>query len=232
MPAKLAAFGATIWNWIVDFFTQRYENLKTNIGLMIEFVKGLPAKLAASASAIWTWITDKLSTAYQNVKDKFTEIINFVGTLKDKIAGKAKGMWNGIKESFVSALNFVIGKWNSLSFTFPSFTAFGKTVGGFTLSTPNIDPIALAKGGVVPATPGGMLARIGEAGRPERVEPLDPSGMSKRDKALINEMIKSRGGKGAGEGIVFNIYPSQGMNEIELANMISRKVAWNMRIGA
>ena len=232
LPAKLAAFGATIWNWIVDFFTQRYENLKTNIGLMIEFVKGLPAKLAASASAIWTWITDKLSTAYQNVKDKFTEIINFVGTLKDKIAGKAKGMWNGIKESFVSALNFVIGKWNSLSFTFPSFTAFGKTVGGFTLSTPNIDPIALAKGGVVPATPGGMLARIGEAGRPERVEPLDPSGMSKRDKALINEMIKSRGGKGAGEGIVFNIYPSQGMNEIELANMISRKVAWNMRIGA
>jgi hypothetical protein len=75
-----------------------------------------------------------------------------------------------------------------------------------------------------------MLARIGEAGRPERVEPLDPSGMSKRDKALIDQMIKSRGG--GGEGIVFNIYPSQGMNEIELANMISRKVAWNLRIGA
>ena len=77
-----------------------------------------------------------------------------------------------------------------------------------------------------------MLSIIGEAGRPERVEPLDPSGMSRRDRALIDQMIKSRGGGSPSEGIVFNIYPSQGMNEIELANVISRKVAWNLRIGA
>jgi hypothetical protein len=37
---------------------------------------------------------------------------------------------------------------------------------------------------------------------------------------------------GGGSGVVFNIYPSQGMNEVELANMVSRKVAWNLRIGA
>ena len=145
-------------------------------------------------------------------------------------------MWDGIKTSFKSALNFIIGKWNDLSFSLklPS-SIFGISLGalagkGFTLDTPNIPE--LARGGVVSPTPGGMLAIIGEAGRRERVEPLDPSGMSKRDKALINQMIKSRGVNGAGEGIVFNIYPSQGMNEIELANMISRKVAWNMRIGA
>ncbi len=101
---------------------------------------------------------------------------------------------------------------------------------GFTISTPNV-PL-LAKGGIVPPTPGGMLSIIGEAGRPERVEPLDPSGMSRRDRAMIDQMIRSRGGREVGEGIVFNIYPSQGMNEIELANMISRKVAWNLRIGA
>jgi hypothetical protein len=236
LGSKLAEIGKNIWNWIVDFFTQRYENLKTNIGLMVDFVKGLPAKLAAGASAIWTWITDKLSTAYTNIKNKFTEIIDFVGTLKDKIAAKASNMWNGIKDSFKSAINFVIRKWNDLSFSvkvpnsifgipLPSAVA-GK---GFTLDTPNIPE--LARGGIVPATPGGMIARIGEAGRPERVEPLDPSGMSRRDRALIDRMIKARGGRG-GESIVFNIYPSQGMNEIELANMVSRKVAWNLRIGA
>ena len=234
LPAKLAAFGATIWNWLVDFFTQRYENLKTNIGLMIEFVKELPAKLAAGASAIWTWITDKLSTAYTNIQNKFTEIVNYVGTLKDKVAEKAKGLWNGIKDSFRDALNFIIGKWNKfkLEVKIPSnfiTDKLGLAGKGFTIDTPDIPE--LAKGGIVPATPGGMLARIGEAGRPERVEPLDPSGMSRRDKALIDQMIKSRGG-GSGESIVFNIYPSQGMSEIELANMISRKVAWNLRIGA
>jgi len=37
---------------------------------------------------------------------------------------------------------------------------------------------------------------------------------------------------GGGTGMVFNIYPSQGMNEVELANIVSRKVAWNLRIGA
>jgi hypothetical protein len=177
----------------------------------------------------------KSGTAYTNIQSKFTEIVNFVGGLKDRIAEKASNMWNGIKDSFKSALNFIIGKWNGLSFSLklPN-SIFGIGLGplagkGFTLDTPNIPE--LAKGGIVPATPGGMIAKIGEAGRPERVEPLDPSGMSRRDKALIDQMIKSRGG-GGGEGIVFNIYPSQGMNEIELANMISRKVAWNLRIGA
>jgi hypothetical protein len=97
------------------------------------------------------------------------------------------------------------------------------------IDVPNIP--YLAKGGIVSPTPGGMLSIIGEAGRSERVEPLDPSGMSKRDRALIDQIVKARGGA-AREGIVFNIYPSQGMNEIELANVISRKVAWNLRIGA
>lgn len=235
LGAKLAEIGATIWNWIVDYIKMTYENLKFVFTTIVDFVKGIPAKFAAAASAIWTWITDKLSAAYTSIQTKFTEIVNYVGTLKDKVADKAKGIWDGIKDSFKSALNFIIGKWNnfSLELKFPN-SVFGIPLGalagkGFTLNTPNIPE--LARGGIVAATPGGVLARIGEAGRPERVEPLDPSGMSKRDKALIDQMIKSRGG-GSGEGIVFNIYPSQGMNEIELANMISRKVAWNMRIGA
>lgn len=235
LGAKLAEIGANIWNWIVDYIKMTYENLKFVFTTIVDFVKGIPAKFAAGASAIWSWITDKLSSAYESIKTKFNEIIDFVGTLKDKIAAKASNMWNGIKDSFKSAINFVISKWNDLSFglKLPN-SIFGISLGplagkGFTLDTPNIPE--LARGGIVAATPGGVLARIGEAGRPERVEPLDPSGMSKRDKALIDQMIKSRGG-GSGEGIVFNIYPSQGMNEIELANMISRKVAWNMRIGA
>lgn len=227
--------GETISNFFAKF-PEMFETLKTNFGLAVEFVRGIPAKFAAAAAAIWTWITDKLSSAYESIKTKFNEIIGFVGGLKDKITEKAKGLWDGIKDSFKSALNFIIGKWNnfSLELKFPN-SVFGIPLGplagkGFTLNTPNIPE--LAKGGIVPSTPGGMLAIIGEAGRRERVEPLDPSGMSRRDRAMIDQMIRSRGGREVGEGIVFNIYPSQGMNEIELANMISRKVAWNLRIGA
>lgn len=58
--------------------------------------------------------------------------------------------------------------------------------------------IALAEGGVVPATPGGMLALIGEAGRNERVEPLDSQGMSVRDRAIIAEVARNLVGSGGG----------------------------------
>lgn len=57
-----------------------------------------------------------------------------------------------------------------------------------------MNTIKLAKGGTVMPSPGGTLATIGEAGRPERVEPLDPSGLSARDRAIIRELSGGSGG--------------------------------------
>jgi murein DD-endopeptidase MepM/ murein hydrolase activator NlpD len=57
--------------------------------------------------------------------------------------------------------------------------------------------VMLAKGGVARATNGGVPAIIAEAGRDERVEPLDRDGMSKRDKAIIRAVSAAAGGKGS-----------------------------------
>jgi hypothetical protein len=57
--------------------------------------------------------------------------------------------------------------------------------------------VALAKGGVARATSGGVPAIIAEAGRDERVEPLDNEGMSKRDKAIMRAVAAAAGGKGS-----------------------------------
>ncbi len=57
--------------------------------------------------------------------------------------------------------------------------------------------VMLAKGGVARATSGGVPAIIAEAGRDERVEPLDRDGMSKRDKAIIRAVSAAAGGKGS-----------------------------------
>jgi hypothetical protein len=84
---------------------------------------------------------------------------------------------------------------------------------------------SLAEGGVIMPSPGGTIARIAEAGRPERVEPLDPDGLSVRDRAIIKEL--SSGGKGP----TINVYPSAGMDERELAEMVSRKIAFQIRRG-
>ena len=215
--------------------TENWEKIKT-------WFTGLPTKIKDALVGLSTTVSEFITkynpitllkkaveTAWPVVKtfieEKLTSIVSFIKGLPAKIASAASGMFNGLKDAFKGAINFIIDKWNSLSFTLPSVTVFGKKIGGFTLSTPDIP--RLAAGGVIPASPNGTLATIGEAGRPERVEPLDPDGLSKRDKAIISMLS----GNGAG-GATINVYPSAGMNERELANLVSKQLAYQLRKGA
>ena len=170
-------------------------------------------------------IKSGLGAAVDFVSTKFTSLVSFITTLPSRIGSAARGMWDGIKEAFKSVINFIIDAWNRLQFKLPSFSFAGKTIGGFTLGLPPIK--RLAKGGTVMPSAGGTLATIGEAGRPERVEPLDPDGLSNRDKAMI-EMLSG----GAGSGINITINPSAGMDERELASIVSRQIAFQLRKGA
>jgi hypothetical protein len=44
-------------------------------------------------------------------------------------------------------------------------------------------------------------------------------------------MIQLLAGPGAGKSTTINVYPSQGMNESELASIISRQIAFQLRRG-
>ena len=147
------------------------------------------------------------------------------------MANAVAGLWDGLKDGFVGVLNKMIRAWNDfkIEIRIPNNVGtrfFGIAGKGFTIETPNIPTISLAKGGIVYPSAGGTLAQIAEAGRPERVEPLDPDGLSKRDKAMI--AMLSNGGAGA----TINVYPSAGMNERDLAIKVSRELASLMRKGA
>jgi hypothetical protein len=48
---------------------------------------------------------------------------------------------------------------------------------------------------------------IAEAGRPERVEPLDPQGLSQRDRAIIAQLSAASGG---GNGKSVHVYLGTG----------------------
>jgi hypothetical protein len=85
--------------------------------------------------------------------------------------------------------------------------------------------LKLARGGTVFPSRGGTLATIAEAGRPERVEPLDPDGLSKRDKAMIKMLAPGAG------GINITVNPSPGMDEKELAAMVSRRIGFEIKRG-
>lgn len=84
--------------------------------------------------------------------------------------------------------------------------------------------VKMARGGIVPATPGGMLALIGEAGRSERVTPLDNQGRSATEVEMLN-VLKQMAAQRSGGGDTFNVFPAPGMNERELAGRVSRQVA-------
>jgi hypothetical protein len=150
---------------------------------------------------------------FGNALEKFRDF--FINIFKG-LAAPVVGLFNGI----VDAWNNTAGKF---SIRIPDWVPF---IGGNEYKLPQLPRIALAKGGIVPATPGGVLATIGEAGRPERVEPLDPDGLSRRDKALIDRLT------GGGAGATINVYPSQGMDERELADLVSRRLAYQMRKGS
>jgi phage-related protein len=83
----------------------------------------------------------------------------------------------------------------------------------------------MALGGTVYPSEGGTIVRVAEAGRPERIEPLDANGLSNRDMALIQQLS-------GGGGATINVYPSAGMDERELAELVSRRIAFEVRKGA
>ena len=73
-----------------------------------------------------------------------------------------------VQNAFRSAINWIIDKWNGLSFTIPSIDipGLGK-IGGNIVLDPE-DP-RLAEGGtIIPYRPGGTLVQVAEAGRDGR----------------------------------------------------------------
>lgn len=142
------------------------------------------------------------------------------------IAGAVSSAFSAVMSVVKSAINTLIRLWNSslgkLKINLPKIGPFG----GGTIGFPTIPQ--LAEGGVVYPKAGGTIARVAEAGRAERIEPLDADGLSVRDRAIIAELS----GPGKGTTINMVVNPSAGMDERQLAAIVSRQIAFQTRRGA
>ena len=182
---------------------------------IISFFANLVRTIMLGVRAIFTGEFDKIGDAWdttvQGLIDIFRGAFRIIAGIIRAVLEAIRAVWN----SFAALLTIKLPAW----------------LGGGTFSLPKIPPLPpfatpFARGGTVFPQPGGILAQIGEAGRPERIEPLDPDGLSKRDKAMIDRLT------GGGAGATINVYPSPGMDERELANLVSRKLAYQMRRGS
>jgi hypothetical protein len=94
---------------------------------------------------------DEWTAAIDGFVDKWTG-------LPGRIKRASSGLFDGIKYSFKDALNWIIDRWNGLSFSLPAVNLFGATIGGMSLDTPNID--RFDHGGIA-----GGLVRVAERHR-------------------------------------------------------------------
>jgi hypothetical protein len=176
------------------------------IGLLITGLQLFFTKTEAGKK-IWEGFTSFVSDSLKNLGD-------FFGTIFENITKGWEDMVNFFKSlDPIEGLKNVgqgIGDWFS---------------GLFGPDRPGISVPGLAQGGTVMPSSGGTLVRVAEAGRPERVEPLDDRGLSRRDYAMITALSGGRG------GINVTVNPSAGMDERELAEMVSRKIALEIRRG-
>lgn len=150
-------------------------------GKVLLTVAGWAGNLITWSDKLTTKLTDTWSSMVKNVKkfigdagkwieDHWDKTIKWIGKLPGRVGKAAKGLFNGIKDEFKSAINFLIGGWNRLSFTIGGGSFAGISFPSATFNTPNIP--YLAQGGIVRSTPGGRLAVIGEGGQDEAVVPL------------------------------------------------------------
>ena len=134
-------------------------------------------------------------------------------------------IFNSLMNAAERAFGVIARLWNAtfakIKFTVPDWVP---ALGGKGFAIPPIP--GFAEGGVIQPQPGGAIVRVAEAGRPERIEPLDAQGLSQRDKAIVAQLAGNRG-----PANIINVYPSAGMNETELAAMIDRTLAYRLRRG-
>lgn len=170
ITAIILLIGAIVWiatqtTWFQDLWGACWGGIKAAASAVADWWTG---SFWPGVKSVFSAIGNAAVSAKDGVVNAFNAVVSFCKGLPGRISSAVSGMWNGITSSFKSAINAVISGWNGLSFTVPSVDMgpLG-SVGGFTISTPNIP--MLASGGIVT---GPTLAMIGEGGDDEAVVPL------------------------------------------------------------
>lgn len=145
----VARIAGMVWNFILGVIQGAFGWLRANWPLVLAILTG-PFGLAVLAIVknwdtirstvgnVLGWIRDRVTEAKDWIVGRFNDVVSFISGLPGRISSAASGLFDGLKNAFRSALNWIIGKWNGLSFTLPSVSVFGQTVGGGTISTPNL----------------------------------------------------------------------------------------------
>ena len=146
------------------------------LGKIIDWFSQLPGKIAD-----FLWKGDN-------------SLLGKIKELPGKITNATKNMFTGIYNAWATVINGMIEFWNKLELKVGGWEGnfFGRklTFPTVKLETPDIPwrMPKLAKGGIVNPKNGGTMALLAEAGRAERITPLDAQGFTPAERAILQAL--------------------------------------------
>jgi phage-related protein len=221
--ANVVETAISLINTALEAFTPAFESLFEAIGLLLEgdfmgflrkLLEGIGLFVLGAVQSVINGVIDLLNGGLRFINDWIQSIANgpFGRFLKEKLGIDIAG----VRLQEIAKVEWVqdVKRRQQNDAIKASFSQRTRADG-----TPK-----LALGATVYPSSGGTMVTVAEAGRPERIEPLDPNGLSKRDMALIQQL--------SGGGATINVYPSAGMDERELSELVSRRIAFEVRKGS
>lgn len=213
-------FFALIWRAMVLVYTPIINGIKNYINNLMRGISiiwnAAWRGISSFFGGIWQGIVSTVKGIGGTFRDVFNNVKGFISSAFRGVVGTVKGPINTI----IDLVNGAIRGLNKLHVKLPAILGGGT----FGISIPTIPK--LAAGGIVRPTTGGSIVNVAEAGRAERIEPLDAQGLSVRDRAIIAAMTSDRPA-----GVTLNLYPPPGANNREIADMVNREIAFQMRKG-
>lgn len=145
-----------------DLFIAVVAALTGQWGIAVEKAQSASNKIRDVINSIknfFTGMKDGIVSSFNSVKDAIESFIQKANSIRSRMS--FGGIFDGLRSAFASAINSIIGKWNSLNFG----------VGPLSVGTPDIP--FMANGGFITR---GATAIVGEgrSGYPEFVIPTDP----------------------------------------------------------
>lgn len=180
---RMKAIWGGIRDTVVNVVTGVHDRAVAIWNGLRDAVVGSVTALRDRISGVWNSVRTKAYEIWDGIRSKVQGVIDFFTGVPGELKRAGQGMWDWLWDAFRGIVNKVIDGWNSLEFKLPSFDGMkvaGRTIipgwEGPTLGVPKIP--RLAQGGIVQATPGGILANIGEGRWDEAVIPLSPKVLS------------------------------------------------------
>jgi len=164
----------SVFGVIVQWFSDRWQNVVSIFSGVAGWFRGI---FQGAWNAI-TGIFGGIVNWFRGMWDRVVSLFGNAGTrVGNAIGGAIRGVLNGVLSTVERALNTPIDIINGALGALRELPGLGGLGNIGRLNLPR-----LAKGGIVQATPGGILANIGEGGEAEAVIPL-----SKLDQMLSGD---------------------------------------------